>query len=467
MTSPPSAKNKSEAAPAMLPARLWLPLVVAVVVSIATVVQTELSSRLFSATKVEIGAGLTLRAKILQLEKAILEAETAQRGYLLTRKDTYLEPFQRSLDSIRPLQREILDLMHDEKAERDKLTDLNALTALKLAEMERTVKVANGEDFERALAIVEGDEGRQLSEKLHAAFAGLNTIVSEQMDQRSREWEDSVEASRSGILTAVGLNVVLIAMLALLLIRDQRQVRETQQSQASYAERLESEVAKRTRELSSLSDFLQTNSEREKASLARELHDELGGILTPAKMDLSWLEGRLGPNPEYGERMRRVSHLVDQGIDLKRRIIENLRPSLLDHLGLAAALRWHVEEACKSANLECDIAVSEHLERLPADLEIAIYRVVQESVTNIIRHARAKRIALSADRTARGLVLSIADDGIGIADIEAAKRTSHGLAGMTHRVRSVNGTIEIRSAAGTGTRIEVFVPLSAAQPAKA
>ncbi|HLX23529.1 MAG TPA: CHASE3 domain-containing protein [Usitatibacter sp.] len=450
----------------MLPARIWLPLIVAVAISVATLVATELSARVFTDTKAEIGAALTLRAKILQLEKTVIEAETSQRGYLLTRKESYLEPFQRSVGEIRPIQREILDLVHDEKAERDRLTDLNALIATKLAEMERTVKVANAEDFEHALAIVEGDEGRQLSEKLHSAFAGLNATVSQQMEQRSGDWEDSVRTSRSAVFTAVGLNVVLIAILSLLLIRDQRQIRAAQQSQAFYAEVLESEVVKRTKELSSLSAYLQTNSEREKASLARELHDELGGILTPAKMDIAWLEGRLGSNPDFGERMRRVSQLVDQAIDLKRRIIENLRPSLLDHLGLAAALQWYVEEACKSANLECTFNVSDHLERLPSDLEIALYRVIQESLTNAIRHANCKRIDLSVERTDRGLALSIADDGVGIGDIEAAKKVSHGLAGMSHRVRSVNGTIDIRSAKGAGTRVEVFVPLAAETPAK-
>jgi len=244
-------------------------------------------------------------------------------------------------------------------------------------------------------------------------------------------------------------------------------VRAAQQSQTSYAERLETEVARRTRELSNLSAFLQTNSEREKASLARELHDELGGILTPAKMDVSWLQGRLGDKSEYAERMQRVSNLVDQAIDLKRRIIENLRPSLLDHLGLASALRWYAEEACKSANLECSLKISEHLERMPADFEIALYRVVQESVTNAIRHAHGKHLELSVERTAKGLILAVTDDGVGIADIEAAKKISHGLAGMSHRVRSVNGTIDIRSSPGAGTRVEVFVPLAPTQLEKA
>ncbi len=229
--------------------------------------------------------------------------------------------------------------------------------------------------------------------------------------------------------------------------------------QASQEQRLEGRIAERTRELASLSNFLQTHAEREKASLARELHDQLGGILTPAKMDLAWLEGRLGDHPEYGERMRRLGALIDQGIDLKRRIIETLRPSLLDHLGLAAALQWYVDEACRSAGIECRLDVSEQLERLPSDLEIALYRLVQESVNNIVKHAQATVLSLALERTADGLRLVIADNGVGIADLEYAKKLSHGLAGMMHRVRSVNGTFDVRSEPGKGTSIEVFVPL--------
>ena len=444
---------------ALLPARLWLPLVIAAVVSAAILVVSELSYRWFTGAQQGIGQGFILREKLLQLEKTVLEAQTAQRGYLLSRKPLYLEPFQRSVDAIRPLQREVLDLAYQDKVVRDRLTELSQLIALKLADMERSIKIASAEEFERTLAVVEGDEGRQLTDKIRAAFADLNRIVSQQMETNTARWQDSMDASRSGIVTAVGLNVALIAMLALLLIRDQRRVREDTRLQSNIAERLESEVEKRTGELSSLSAFLQTNSEREKAALARELHDELGGILTPAKMDLAWLQGRLGADAEYGERMNRLAKLIDQGIDLKRRIIEDLRPSLLDHLGLASALQWYVEEACKSANLECDLRVPDGLERLPGDLEIALYRVVQESVTNIVKHAHAKCINLALDRTAKGLRVTISDDGVGIADLETAKKLSHGLAGMSHRIRSVHGTFDIRSHPGHGTRIDVFVPL--------
>ena len=222
------------------------------------------------------------------------------------------------------------------------------------------------------------------------------------------------------------------------------------------------EIARRTQELSSLSAFLQTHGEREKARLARELHDGLGGILTPARMDLSWLQERLGKDPQYEQRVARLSALIDQGIDLKRRIIEELHPSLLDHLGLAPALKWYTDEACKASNLQHDVRVNGDIGRLSPDLEIAIYRLVQESVSNACRHAKAKRVEVSVERAPSGLKLAVSDDGVGIADVDAARKQSHGLAGMNQRARALGGTFTLHSAKGGGTRIEVFVPLGEA-----
>jgi signal transduction histidine kinase len=219
------------------------------------------------------------------------------------------------------------------------------------------------------------------------------------------------------------------------------------------------DIGRRTRELASLSAFLQTHYEQEKARLARQLHDELGGILTPAKMDLSWLESRLGGDAQYRERMARLAALIDQGIDLKRRVIEELHPSLLDHLGLAAAVQWYVDEVCGAAKLESRVTVSK-LERLSPDLEIALYRIVQESVINAVRHSRATRIELVVERTPQGVKLSVLDNGVGIADLERARKSSHGLVGMTHRMRAINGTLDISSRKGEGTKVEAFLPLT-------
>ena len=211
-------------------------------------------------------------------------------------------------------------------------------------------------------------------------------------------------------------------------------------------------------DLRALVDFLQAHSEREKAALARELHDSLGGILTPAKMDLAWLLARPTGNPEYDERMRRLDALVDQGIELKRRVIEELRPSLLDHLGIGAALQWHAEEACRKAKIDCRLHLDENVGRLAPEVEIALFRLVQESVANIARHAQAKSLELTLTRTATGLELVVVDDGVGIKDVEQANALGRGLAAMQHRMRTLGGTFEITTAPGRGTRILATCP---------
>ena len=286
----------------------------------------------------------------------------------------------------------------------DRLVELYERVALKVAEIDRTLKAMLAKD-ERSLAAVDGSERRNLTQKLQADWSVLLTLVATQKQMLD-------------------------------------------------------EIARRTQELSSLSAFLQTHYEREKASLARELHDELGGILTPAKMDLSWLQGHLGDDPQYAERMSRLAALIDQGIDLKRRIIEDLHPSLLDHLGLAPAVQWYVDETCRAAKIECRVTVSPKLERFASDLEIALYRIVQESVTNVVRHARAKHVDLVLERVKAGLRMAIRDDGVGISDLEGARKLSHGLAGMSQRMRAIDGTFDVHSRHGEGTRIEVFLPLA-------
>ena len=457
--APTSTPSTTAGTSAVLPARFWLPLVVAAAVSGATLVVSERSYRSFTDDVADLGKGFELHARLLELEKSVIEADAAQRGYLLSRGLGNLEAFRLSVAAIPAIQREILDLAYRDKEVRDRLADLGRTLAIKVDEMQRSVKPVDPLHNSGDATPLDGDEARQTNAKIRKGFAELDRLVAPQMEKHNLRWRASMEASRSAIFTVVGLNVVLIAMLALLLIRDQRRQRESMKEQARQAERLEGEVVKRTEELSSLSAFLQANSEREKAALARELHDELGGILTPAKMDLSWLQGHLGADPACRERMQRLSHLIDEGIDLKRRIIESLRPSLLDHLGLAAALQWYVDETCKSANLDCKLKVTPDLERLPSDLEIALFRLVQESLNNIVKHAHARHVELSVERFAKGLRVVIADDGVGIPDLGAASRLSHGLAGMRHRVSSVRGTFDIESRPGHGTIIRAVVPL--------
>ncbi len=420
---------------------------------------SEMSYRSFADTRDEVSRGVILQSRLLEFEKTLVDAETSQRGYLITSHADYLERFPKAIERLSSLQAELRDLVAVNRDIREQFADINAMVALKIDEMESTIRPARGGDFETAQEALGNDEGRLSCMHIRESLKALNALVGERIRGQSKNWQNSVEASRTGVLIVVVVNVVLIAIAALLLIRDNRRAIETMRLKATYTEQLERDVATRTRELSSLSAYLQASTEEEKAALARELHDELGGILTPAKMDLSWLEGRLAADPASVERIRRLIKLIDEGIDMKRRIIEDLRPSLLDHLGLTAALRWNVEETCKAASLECRFKLSDSVERLPANLEIALYRVVQESVTNITKHAQATLVELTLERTPSGLLLVIADNGVGIGDTGAFKRMSHGLVGMRHRVHSIGGTIDIRGTPGKGTVIAVSVPL--------
>jgi signal transduction histidine kinase len=222
---------------------------------------------------------------------------------------------------------------------------------------------------------------------------------------------------------------------------------------------LEHEAEERNRELIELSTHLQSLAEREKASLARELHDELGGLLVGARMDISWAEQHLAASdPDMQQRLHRVQQNLAAGVDLKRRIIEELRPTLLDNVGLFAALRWQLKVTCRSAGLKCTEAYLDEEPKLNSEAAIALFRIAQEAFTNIIKHSSAKSmdIMLSMDRDA--LVMQISDDGKGMPAGQPNTAGAHGMASMRHRVRALGGRLDVRSEAAVGTTLLVQIP---------
>jgi signal transduction histidine kinase len=217
-------------------------------------------------------------------------------------------------------------------------------------------------------------------------------------------------------------------------------------------------VTDRTRELSALSNHLLALSEQEKSELARKLHDELGGLLTAAKMDLSWLQARLG-DTRLQERLTQLGNVLDEAMDLKRRVVEELRPSLLDHFGLPTALRAYVDTTCGKVGLAAHIEVEHPCESLPKDAAIALFRVVQEGLSNIIRHADAKLVRLELGGTDSHCTVTLVDDGRGFDPGDPKFRWSHGLMGMRQRVQALGGRLQIESRSGAGTTVLVEIPL--------
>jgi signal transduction histidine kinase len=223
---------------------------------------------------------------------------------------------------------------------------------------------------------------------------------------------------------------------------------------------LSRQVEQRTRELTALSTHLQEVSELEKSALARELHDELGGLLVAARMDLSWLQQRMPTtDPAIEQRFKRIHDSLRAGVDLKRRVIEELRPTLLDNMGLFAALRWQFKESCRRTGLHCTESIPETELHLRADASIGVFRVAQEALTNILKHADATAADLSIEILDDLFVLRISDDGRGISSNRLKTATSHGLAAMKHRIAALGGSWEVTSPAVGGTTVTARIPL--------
>ncbi len=260
---------------------------------------------------------------------------------------------------------------------------------------------------------------------------------------------------------AVICNVLLVAVAAGLIYQYlHRRARQTEELRDQKL-RLEREVDERTRELQELSTHLQSLAEREKASLARELHDELGGLLVGALMDISWADQHLAETEmDMKQRLRRVHQNLASSIDLKRRIIEELRPTLLDNVGFIAALRWQLKETCARAGLKCNEYFPGEEPRLNPDAAIALFRIAQEAFANLIKHSGAKTVDVALDMDDDTLVFRITDDGKGISNANKSGGL-HLLASMRHRVRALGGTFDV-SPSPTGGVLDVRIPAARA-----
>src|SRR2546429_400099 len=223
---------------------------------------------------------------------------------------------------------------------------------------------------------------------------------------------------------------------------------------------LELQVKRRTEELSQLSTHLQSLAEQERSALSRELHDELGGLLVAARVDVSWLEDRVATSdPEVQAHFKRLHEALQAGVEVKRRVVENLRPSLLDNLGLFPALRWQVADSCGRAGLHCTERYPPEELDLTPEASIAIFRIVQEALTNIVKHAQARNVEVSIESRHQSLIVRVRDDGVGLPLEPRQASGPHGLAAMRHRALGLGGQWHALRAMGGGTEIEVRLPL--------
>jgi two-component system, NarL family, sensor histidine kinase UhpB len=224
------------------------------------------------------------------------------------------------------------------------------------------------------------------------------------------------------------------------------------------------ELEKSHKQMRDLAAHLQTVREEERLRIAREIHDELGQILTMLKFDMDYIREKLTADQQaIIEKVESDRQLVKDSINSVKKICNELRPGLLDHLGIEAALEWQAEEFQRRTGIKCALDLPDDRIDVDMDRATALFRVFQEALTNVIKHASATMVEVKLTDQAAGITLDIRDNGVGISEEHLNKTNSFGLLGMRERVRVWNGAVLIKRGENAGTSISIAIPKEAAQ----
>ncbi len=404
-----------------------------------------------------------IKRALSTFQSVITTAESGQRGYLLTGDTEYLTPYYRAMRGWRTELDRLANLTADNPARQQDIAELERFTAAAIGRLEQTIERSPRPGPSGNADLVGTDRATQTMDRVRSIVDRLLVEEDARIDALGKAVLRDVWITLGvALLTTVVTVAVLIGLNKLL----QRYVGARAQAEGALLEanqQLNHLVEQRTAELTELSQHLIRVSEEEKAKIARELHDTFGSNLTAINMDLNWIQRRIPEEArELRERLQRVLQMLAETVELKHEVIEGLRPSHLDNLGLAFAMRSHCREFSRRTGLPCDIDVSEDFDDIDPEWSIALYRIAQETLTNITKHAHATRVHITLNRDATGMRLRIIDDGVGMAEGAAAKPKSHGIVGMRERMRQVGGTFTIAPGpAGKGTLVEAFIPTAA------
>jgi signal transduction histidine kinase len=414
----------------------------------------EASGRLHESTVRELA--------IEGLVATIARSVASQRAFLLTGDEKFLTRYTEIVADVEPRLDRLRSAYEGSTADLKDVRTLQVLTGKRIGDLSMLIAVQKTQGPSAAVALLKTSAGTDTGEAMVGLLEQMRGRQSLAQAAAEEHWSRSL--SLSHWITGAGtiFNMLLVGVAARLVYMDMRRRTLQTADLRNQKLQLEREAEERNRELIELSTHLQSVSEHEKASLARALHDELGGLLVGARMDLSWVEQRLANQPDLKQRLQRVQQSLSAGVDLKRRIIEELRPTLLDNVGLFAALRWQLKETCGSAGLKCIESYPEEEPTFNSEASIALFRIAQEAFANILKHSAAKTVDLTLDMDGDAVVLRISDDGGGIPPGRLTAVVSHGLASMRHRVRALGGRLDIRSPASGGTTILVRIPAACA-----
>ena len=450
--------------PARRPARsalsalaVWGSLALGLAAAVAIVGFNELGYRRSANSVNRVALYDSGRDALHSLLRLVLEAESDQRGYRLTGNDAYLFAYRSTNKAVAEQLTATRRLFLQTPQEAAEFVALSGLIERKRAALQETLPLRERSGDPPPKTALTGDVGNELTARTRAQ---IDAMIAE----RSREIEALREHTMRSLSMARG-GIALTSVIALLAfyqtIRQGRALalanRQRREELERERDQLDGMVRERTARLVELATYLQNVREDERAHLARELHDELGSLLTAAKLDVARLKSRIGDDPPIRERLAHLTSTLNSGIALKRQIIEDLRPSALSNLGLTASLDILTREFAERSNIKVEAQIDEL--QVDASTQLTIYRLVQESLTNIAKHANAGKVTVRVEHRRDEVSVEIRDDGEGF-DAQRTRPNSSGLAGMRHRVETSGGTLVIRSDPATGTSIAARLPTS-------
>ena len=408
-----------------------------------------------------------VRLEVGNVVRRVTDAESGQRGYLLTAQDEYLKPYQSASRDVRlgidKLQALYAELSDEAGLQRLKLLSGHIVT--KLSELDEVISIqVNGQPKKASELMLTGIGRDQMD--------GIRIVANELVQEQNQSIViglgavfDTFLLNRVGIASMTAISLLVLAMFLRQSSLLDRQRRVQQDLVRAERDRLEQEVRARTAELTQLARHLETAREDERARLARDLHDELGALLTAAKLDVARVRPRLlQAAPDLGPRLVHLVETLNSGIALKRRIIEDLRPSTLDNLGLVASL----EVLCREFGERLSVPVHTSFEpvQLTSSADLTVFRMVQEALNNIAKHAQPKQVWVTIEALGDEACITVRDDGSGF-DAGRVGTGGHGLVGMRYRVQAELGQLHLRSHPGEGTSLSAVLPQTPAAAASA
>jgi len=403
--------------------------------------------------------------ELQHLNLLVTDAESNLRGYFLSGSESYLGSVQAAPARIDQQLHKLGQLLADNPSQQKNLVQLRSLVERQLGMMREALAIYRQGGIEDILAIT-GAPGDNDSDEIRLQVVIMLSEQNELLNARSDAFYGQY---RHAVILGLGINAAAIAVLLLFYRLVQRSFgarKDAEHALQQTNEQLESIVARRTEQLSVLSRHLIHVSEEEKTKLARELHDEMGANLTAIGMDLNSVAEQLrATRPDLVAMLTRARSTLVDTVQLKRRIVEDLRPSLLDNLGLSAALQSYCEDYARVTGLDCDVLVDGDIDAAGPMHAIALFRIVQESLNNIAKYAQARNVIVHLDREGEVLSLEVSDDGIGIPTDAFSRSKSHGLLGMRERALLLGGKLDVaRGVNGVGTCVRASIPLGANLP---